>query len=394
MGLAFNKHFVSGVFLAALASVTAFGPDAALAQVVDPYRPANTSPVLQQPQLTQRDYRMQAVNPVPYLVRNTNRVAQNPGGNYVPVIIDGNVPVQGNGEAQPGAPRPTYGYAVWNPQPGRKPVQPAPQPVAAVPPAKDPLKITTGFEVGGQLSYYHYQERNLGFIGGNDINIREDGLKYGLTGVLTGSLYGDWFAKLDTRFAMGDLTYEGFLQNGRPINIYEIPNYITEVRGFIGHDFTFGDFAISPMVGIGYRYLFDNAHDSSSASGYGRTSQYLFFPVAVNPRIRLSNDDVVSLHFEYDHLLIGYQTSYLSDISPGFGDFRNTQDSGFGLRGELNYKTNRWSFGPFFNYWNINDSEIKDGLLEPHNQTLEMGVQFRYKLWQPGDDFWPGSLSR
>ena len=48
------------------------------------------------------------------------------------------------------------------------------------------------------------------------------------------------------------------------------------------------------------------------------------------------------------------------------------------------YEEAEWSVGPFFNYWNIDQSEIKHidgiGIIEPHSQTVEYGVQARYRF--------------
>jgi hypothetical protein len=104
----------------------------------------------------------------------------------------------------------------------------------------------------------------------------------------------------------------------------------------------------------------------------------------VTPRFRITDQSRLSLNIEYDQLLYGWQLSELSDI--GFADITNPQTSGYGLRGSVMYERRSWSVGPFINYWNIGHSaydcvaggaECGD---EPDNQTLEVGLQGKYKF--------------
>ena len=244
------------------------------------------------------------------------------------------------------------------------------------PTRKNDLRTKTGIEIGAQFSTYHYQEP--------DLNVKLDALKYGINPILTASLYGNWFVKADGRFAMGSADYEGSGTSK------DHADYISEIRAVAGYDFMFGGFALSPYAGLGYRYLYNDLRGFSStgASGYRRNSHYLYMPVGVNPRFRVGDTDQIAMTFEYDQLLTGRQFSQLSDVS-GYPDLDNDQNAGFGLRGEVMYQWPRWSFGPFFNYWNINQSETvcaTGGVgticgVEPHNQTYEFGVQLRYRVF-------------
>jgi len=92
---------------------------------------------------------------------------------------------------------------------------------------------------------------------------------------------------------------------------------------------------------------------------------------------------------EYDFFIGGSQDSYLSQA--GLFDVHNTQDKGYGARASFMFETpTSWggiAFGPFFRYWDINDSRrfvVPAGggtafiLLEPHNQTIEAGMTLRF----------------
>ncbi len=256
----------------------------------------------------------------------------------------------------------------------------APEPTSA---PSDPtlnLRNLTGIEIGGQFSHYNYQERK--------VDVQNNGYKFGAQALLTGSVKEGWFVKGDLRFAAGEVKYEG---TGTAYD----SDYLFELRALGGKDLLFGRFAVAPYTGIGYRNLINDSRGTTSwgASGYRRDSQYLYIPFGVQPRMRLNNGAHLALSLEYDYLLHGWQQSKLSDADEGYPDILNHQNDGYGLRGELMYLMNKWSFGPFFNYWNIDTSKTKCAIgpawdeehsgcwYEPNNQTLEWGVQIRYRIY-------------
>jgi hypothetical protein len=79
------------------------------------------------------------------------------------------------------------------------------------------------------------------------------------------------------------------------------------------------------------------------------------------------------------------QKSYLADTGiPGLTDVENDQPTGYGLRGSVYYERNNWSFGPWFQYWNIDRSDtasagIASGF-EPENETTEIGLRLGYRF--------------
>jgi hypothetical protein len=141
-------------------------------------------------------------------------------------------------------------------------------------------------------------------------------------------------------------------------------------------------------------------HDFFNYFGYRRNSQYFYLPIGVTPHIRTGYDWRISPNLEYDQLLFGNQASYLSDINKHddiynsfsdhphayFTDLYTHQHGGYGLRGNVMFETTNYSLGPFFNYWNIDASDIGTYHcnlstchgFEPHNQTWEAGLQANY----------------
>lgn len=135
-------------------------------------------------------------------------------------------------------------------------------------------------------------------------------------------------------------------------------------------------------AGLGYRHLYDYLSDSG-ASGYDRLNQLLYVPVGYI----LNNKDGSAAKFQFNYLIEGKQTSYLSQMSingGGYADLENKQKNGWGL--DLSYTPKESNWEIFAKYWNIDDStkNISTGSrwvttgLEPHNVTYEIGVKYAF----------------
>ncbi len=144
----------------------------------------------------------------------------------------------------------------------------------------------------------------------------------------------------------------------------------------------------SPLLGLGYRWLYDDKGGRSSSTGalsYDRQSQYLYMPVGAIYEIT----DSFKIKAQYNYLLYGKQTSFLSDIA-GFSDIENDQNNGWGVDVTFDYRPfQNIGFYSFFRYWDIDDSETTVGFIsgvaaftaiEPMNQTVEAGVGVSYKF--------------
>jgi hypothetical protein len=259
-----------------------------------------------------------------------------------------------------------------------------------------PLTTQTGFDIGAAISDYRYQEHVVSdvefmHITGPKISILADATKAYKSGFYWGG---------DLRMAYGKSNYTGSDINLTtsatiPANHPDENDWLVDGRLLAGHDFVFGGgdgiaspYALSPYSGIGYRYLYNDGrgNDSNGVAGYRRFANYVYLPLGVTQRFRATDTTRVSFNLEYDQLLYGLQVSALGDTIPSAGPLHNAQNSGYGLRGSLTYDWPAWSFGPFFNYWNINQSDTNCvgsdyGTLcgnEPHNQTMEFGAQLKY----------------
>jgi hypothetical protein len=208
------------------------------------------------------------------------------------------------------------------------------------------------------------------------------GERVGAVGAYTSIGPNRVFGRVDMRVSYGALKYDG---SGTLDNV---PDWLAEVRAVIGRDYLTGErIALSPYIGLGYRYLYDDlrGYSSTSAVGYRRYSQYLYIPIGLTARIRSGERWVLAPTLEYDAFLGGRQVSKLSDTGIGYSDATNHQDHGRGYRASLMLETGRWAFGPWMNYWKIDDSDtVYVGLgtyaMEPENWTREYGVELRYRF--------------
>lgn len=237
------------------------------------------------------------------------------------------------------------------------------------------LKTKTGNEIGLTVSSYDYREPAL--------NISLKATKLGIDYSGAHALSDGWYARGDLRYADGKVDYSG---SGTMSNR---PEWHYELRGMIGKDFDRGAYNLSPYFGLGYRYLFSDIRGVTSTGdlGYRRKSQYAYLPVGVTYRFKLESNARLSTTLEYNHLIKGQQKSYVTDVTNLVGDQTNDQHKGYGIKGSMYYEKNNWLFGPWFHYWNINQSDSTSATLtllgvpyaatfwEPKNKTTEIGLK-------------------
>jgi hypothetical protein len=236
----------------------------------------------------------------------------------------------------------------------------------------DPLATRPGWEIGGQVAHYNYQEPNFAELSGYRLGIVGSGTYVNPTGV---------FARVDFRASYGSLDYTG---SG---TMSGVPDLILETRGVVGADLIGKSVSLAPYLGLGYRYLYDDlrGYSSTNSAGYQRYSNYVYLPVGFTVRVPVSGGWVFAPMLEGDVFLSGRQISKLSEVNTGLADVTNHQSSGRGWRFSLMFEKDHWAFGAWGNYWHIQDSDLqpigggKFGL-EPENFTREYGLELRYRF--------------
>ena len=252
------------------------------------------------------------------------------------------------------------------------------------------LKTQTGNEIGLTLSSYSYSEPSLG------VSMKATNVGIDYTGIY--AFGNDWFALGNINYNNGPVKYSGTgTQSG-------IPQYYYDIKAAVGYDFAVEGIQLSPYVGLGYRYLsqqWGGTTSSTGALGYDRQSTYNYIPIGVINRFAVNNNKAkVETTFEFDYLLSGNQYSGFSSLNgtsggntyAGFSNQNNTQTSGYGLNLTVMYKEDSWGVGPYFKYWNIQQSNTnafsytKNGagwngtVYEPSNNTKEYGVKAIYRF--------------
>ena len=260
------------------------------------------------------------------------------------------------------------------PTPAVSPMSPPPAAASAQTSPRDPLATRSGWEVGGQIADYHYEEPNF-------MNLT--GPRVGVVGAFTFVRWGI-FLKADARISEGSLKYQS-RGSGTADNI---PDSIIETRFVVGGDLLGDGIVLSPYAGLGYRYLYNDlrGYSSTGSVGYRRYSQYLYAPIGLTMRFGLGGQWVLAPTAEYDVFITGSQQTMLSDTGVGCArDVTNTQKSGHGYRAAVVVEKGRWALGPWMHSWNIKDSDVQPigcGLfgLEPANWTREVGFEFKYRF--------------
>jgi len=232
---------------------------------------------------------------------------------------------------------------------------------------RDPLATRGGWEVGLQGSTYEYEEPAFALLEGD---------RFGVTGSYTFLGPEHIHSRIEARYSYGELDYTG---SG---TLADVPDHLVELRAVAGRDYRAGRMIWVPYAGLSYRHLYNDLRGVTSTGqiGYRRISRYYYVPLGVALRIPLGSQWVMVPQLEYDAFANGRQRSYLGDTGLDLSDVTNRQQEGWGARAQLVFEGWRWSIGLWTQYWDIEDSEIQMGGLEPANTTRESGVEVRYRF--------------
>jgi len=248
---------------------------------------------------------------------------------------------------------------------------------AESPPAPGALEKIT-WAIGAEIYNFKYEESVMD----------EEGVFYGFNLGLTSrpwvtdsqadsSPEGGPMFGFEGRVAFGQVDYDGALNDGTPLTINNIDDYVLEARGIVGMDQIAGDAIHNIYVGIGYRYLNDDL--AAHPAGYERESNYLYLPIGFQLGIGLEEGWSWGARLEYDIFLWGEQRSFLRQADPTLPNVKNDQDEGFGYRASIRIQHKGTDgiliFEPFFRFWDIEDSDASVGFFEPANETAEIGIQ-------------------
>lgn len=147
---------------------------------------------------------------------------------------------------------------------------------------------------------------------------------------------------------------------------------------------------LKAYAGLGARYFLDQSKGEVStlgANGYDRRILQLYTPVGLTYEFPAFGMRFAP-NVEFDPIIYGNVQSRLGTI-PGYQNFTNRQNSGYGVRGEFmmgqtDASGKGWELGPFVRYWNVPDSEIDFNAsgfaTEPKNERFQTGLKLRGKF--------------
>jgi len=253
-----------------------------------------------------------------------------------------------------------------------------------------PLFAQKSLEVAYESSDYTYREPAMSTPISLKGKLRGASLRYE-----TRMRDSGMFAAFEGRWMGGTTDYDGWLQSADPSDppaqhkVSDIGDYYYEARLHLGqaYDFT-PELQLWIGSGLAYRYLKD--HMNKDPYGYLRESKYFYMPFTASLRYN-SEWFSVALNGEFDFLIFGKQMSHLGESGLYYDDVRNDQHKGFGLRAGLKMQANviRQTgifIEPFYRYWQIADSQISNGFVEPYNTTEEYGIRVGFTIYLGGND--------
>jgi hypothetical protein len=281
------------------------------------------------------------------------------------------------------------------------------------------LATPTGHEVNFSFGSYKYTEP-----GTNSISIH--GPKFG--GEYTGTFsigQNHWYGKANVRGTTGKTTYDGWCypylitpDNSSP-NGYSLDfgdatpcsesgdkDWYLEGRAIFGKDYIGQTWSFSPEGGLGIRHL---SNGLSDIPGY-RTDDYLYMPLGITTRTRVTSHNVLSFNFEYDFLIHGWQKTRDSELGGGdvpatpttpaftvngFTDVSFDQHTGWAIRASAKYQLSRLvSVEPVYIHWKIHESPVSNetatftvngitaqeqlSAVEPLNNTNEFAIKLGF----------------
>ncbi|MCL2644228.1 MAG: hypothetical protein FWD51_02080 [Betaproteobacteria bacterium] len=250
--------------------------------------------------------------------------------------------------------------------------------------AQNPKEKVHYFSIAPEVSRYEYKEPGIMKLSGTMVGFSAEYLNSGGVGRIGKSVPIQLRARVNHMY--GELDYDGGLQDmhGNYMGPYKSSRNRNQFIDMIfagGLEFKLTEgFSVSPYLGVGYRYLVDKAdgeyYGFIYVRGHKREQTYYYIPVGLNWKISPAPSWRLTLNNEFDYLVRGENTTTTYHPTEEIS-FRQT--SGYGFRSAVKVERDLRSVGlfaePFFRYWNIKESNVVNGWVEPKNRTQEYGLR-------------------
>lgn len=236
------------------------------------------------------------------------------------------------------------------------------QVTAAAPEAKSPYT----FELGLTNYFESYDE----FYAGSKL-MSEDAPMVGIRGsVARGISATGGKVVLSGEFAQGKANYTGSYMGGSygDLSISNLRREMFDITGVYKHAPSWNQIVFSG--GLGYRSLTDRL-DDAGAGGYKRVNTRLYGIMGAEREFKTA-DWTITPSVQYKHSLVS------SQFSDFFGGIDTDQKTGYGAELAVSFVQRDAAYPlvikPFVRTWELADSEIVQGMLEPKNSTREVGI--------------------
>jgi hypothetical protein len=225
--------------------------------------------------------------------------------------------------------------------------------------------------------------------------MQDNGIMYGVNGAYQLTYKDMVFLRPEARVVYGEVDYKNW--RGADHRNNGIPSMIVEPRLLGGGNIHISPhFKLSPYLGVGFRYKWDDVSDMKSQaniSGVKRINKTWYIPIGSRFTYNFNYQWFIQGMAEYDWFISGRQLSYAKERYPSPLVFK--QKKGWGARGELlighHFDKVSVAFGPYMNYWKIEETkyvayqwmsewgEVFTGsAYEPKNITKEIGLKLNF----------------
>ncbi len=276
---------------------------------------------------------------------------------------------------------PTAAYA---PQPANSFVVPPAPTYAAAEPAAMPYQVyqppqsynthSDHFRVGVDAFYDHYEEPDT------FPDLKVNTIYGSIDGAWEHYYSSSWYSGLEGRVSFGKSHYKS---NSGEID--NSPDWELDGRMLAGWQVPGRGNTLKIYSGLGTRYFLDYFKDDAIPGTYDRRIFQLYMPIGATYVYKANNGWTFTPNLELDPLLYGHVESRTNLILGDTAESRQTLFSGIGVRGELmmgkiSPEGRGWQFGPFFRYWDVDDSDpdFTTGTLEPRNTRWQAGAKVEY----------------
>ena len=179
----------------------------------------------------------------------------------------------------------------------------------------EPLSVRSlpehSWEIGTEWSDFTYKEpgvmKDEGTMQGINFSYTYRGWSVPEDSVFD-SVFDGRMSRIEGRYSWGEVDY----QNSGTID--NVDDYIYEIRGLLGFDYSFLKASILTLyLGFGYRYLNDNTSgriSSTGAHGYKRESNYYYVPAGIEIITDLDKGWFLGATLEFDIFMQGKQKSH------------------------------------------------------------------------------------